>query len=279
MIEKEFKDAVWKQGFSLEQNVFRILEKDGWTILPNRNFFDLVNNITREFDLLAVRETTKANINFFTVLIIECKYNPHRIVFYTRQSHDRLALPQLYIGDFIKKFIPISRVTEFFANLKQHKDLFRGAEQIFGYQVFEKIEKQMKVKRKEKTKKEISFKSRQEFAEKLIFGAINTAIQATMYEQRIRDRISNAGNFLMYFPVVIFADELYEARLLDRNVLKKQDLFRYRSGMTSSSDESPSEFDVYVCKISALPRLLKVFNYTHQKFSSYLFKSLNPRKK
>src|SRR3989344_4229945 len=226
-IEDEFKEAVFKQGFSLEQNVFRILEKDGWQILPNRNFFDSASNLTREFDLLAYRTISRLNTTIFTVLIIECKFNPHRIVFYTRQSKPELCLPQFYTGDFVQNLISQKTVRDFFSNLSRHKSFFLITEQVFGYQMFEELKKK---ESKNDNNIKTSFKTRQELAEKTIFGALSTTMQATLYEQKIRHKARNSANFIMFFPLVIFSDNLYKASLENRKNLRKQENFLYRTG-------------------------------------------------
>ena len=274
-IEDEFKEAVFKQGFSLEQNVFRILEKDGWQILPNRNFFDSASNLTREFDLLAYRTISRLNTTIFTVLIIECKFNPHRIVFYTRQSKPELCLPQFYTGDFVQNLISQKTVRDFFSNLSRHKSFFLITEQVFGYQMFEELKKK---ESKNDNNIKTSFKTRQELAEKTIFGALSTTMQATLYEQKIRHKARNSANFIMFFPLVIFSDNLYKASLENRKNLRKQENFLYRTGMTFSGDESPDEFNIYISSVAKLSNLLKVFNYTHKQFAVSFFKKIRGKK-
>ncbi len=280
VVEKEFKDTVFKQGFSLEQNVFRILEKDGWRIHPNRNFFDSTNNVTREFDLLAYRSKTQAHTTVFTVLIIECKFNPHRIVFYTRQankSDEALCLPQFYTGDFIQNIFSSEKAREFWLNIKRYKNLFLNTEQVFGYQMFE--ETPQKQAKNGGNDKKVTFKARQELTEKMVFGALNTTMQATLYEQKIRDKVKNAGNIIIFFPVVIFSDNLYKASLEDRKILKRQETFLYRSGMTFSDSASPDEFNIYISSVAYLSTLLKAFNYSHKNFSTFFFKNIKELKR
>lgn len=268
-VEEEFKKAVWKEGFSLEQNVFRILEKDGWEILPNRNFFDSSTGLTREFDLLAYKSETHQNVTFFIVLIIECKFNPHRIVFYIRSNKKHICLPQLYAGDFVKKFYSEFEIENFFLQIKKNKKFFTENEQIFGHQTFEKKEKI------EDQKKIIHFNPRPEFSDKNVFSAINTVIQATIYEKKIRNQERNTATLLMYFPIVIFSGQLYKASLGERKMLKLEEIFRYRSGRAFSGDKSPDEFDIYICSISSLNKLLKVLNYIQKQFSQSFFKRIN----
>jgi|GEM_PF-3334383 len=277
-IEKEFKKSIWEQGFSLEQNVFRILEKDGWQILPNRNFFDSVNGLTKEFDLLAYKAETKFNTTLFTILIIECKFNPDRIVFYVRSVKKQLCLPQFYIGDFIKKFISEKEIDVFFGNIKKYKHFFEDVEQVFGYQTFEKIEKSERNQTNNKFEKKLYFKARQDLSEKRIFGAINTVMQATIYEKNIRDKILNTDTFLMYFPVVIFSSDLYKACLSDRKTIKTQDFFHYKSGMAFGGDKSLNEFDIHVCGISNLNNFLDALNHVHKQFSLLFFKKIRSGK-
>ena len=279
IIEDEFKKAVWEQGFSLEQNVFRILEKDGWNILPNRNFFDSISGLTREFDILAYKAISKFNITFFTVLIIECKFNPHRIVFYARPSKQQLRFPRFYIGDFIKSFISNKEISSFFTETKQFKSFFKDSEQVFGYQTFEKIEKNERNTTTNKIDKKLSFKTRQELSEKSIFGAINTAIQATIYEKKQRDQKLNTANLIMFFPTVVFSGDLYKADLTGkRKGLKKQGIFHYRTGMAFGDEESLDEFDIHICDIVNFNILLKVFNYVYKQFSLSFFKKVKSKK-
>jgi len=215
-IESEFRSAVWKEGFSLEQNVFRILEKNDWQILPNRSFFDSLHNLTREFDILAYKAESYHRITLFTVLIIECKFNPHRIVFYARPLlEQQFFTPRYYVGDFVKKFVRPKDFTSFFKNIKRHKPFFISNEQVFGYQTFEKIETSSGSRNGTK-EKQIKFKTRPELSEKFIFSAINTVIQATRYEEQIRDRVKSSGDIIMFFPVVVFSDSLYKGSLADR---------------------------------------------------------------
>lgn len=273
-IENEFKKSVWNQGFSLEQNVFRILEKDGWLILPNRNFFDRVGGLTKEFDLLAFKVKKQFNTILFTILIIECKFNPDKIVFYVRPTERQVCLPQFYAGDFTKKFIKGSDVKDFFTNIKKYKYIFEDSEQVFGYQVFEKIEKSEKNRSSNKIEKKLYFKARQDFSEKRIFGAINTVMQATIYEKKTRNKTINTNKFFMYFPTVIFSDELYKACLTSRKTLKRQDIFHYKSGMTFGGDESLNQFDIHISTISKLNSFLQAINYVHKQFSLLFFKKI-----
>lgn len=277
-IEPEFKKAVWEQGFSLEQNVFRILEKEGWQILPNRNFFDSLRGLTREFDLLAYKAQSYFGVTLFTVIIIECKFNPHRIVFYVRSlPKEQFSLPQYYVGDFVKKLIKPEDFIGFFRNIRRHKSFFISNEQIFGYQMFEKIEIKKKNTAKQ-TEKQINFKTRQELSEKTIFDAINTVVQATKYEQQIRDNSRSTGDFIMFFPIVIFSGGLYKGSLVDRKTLKQQKMFRYRTGMAQSDKEMFDEFDIHICDISAFTNLIKALSYSHGNFWKFLARKIKDKK-
>ena len=82
----------------------------------------------------------------------------------------------------------------------------------------------------------------------------------------------------MYFPIVVFSDNLYKGGLTDRKTLKPQKVFRYRTGMTSSDKEMLNDFDIHICDISAFTNLIKVFTYTHNNYWKFLVKKIKNKK-
>lgn len=262
--EEAFKTAVWKEGFPFEQRVFKLLEEKKWSILPNRYFFDSFSERTREYDMLAVKEWNAKGLIFFFVLIIECKFNPHRIAFYSRLLDDKEYPIQYYIGGYISKYLQDNSIPEVFQKLKKYHQIFFPKEQIFGYQAFKETQsKQNKPQNGIFT----SFNAEHGFTEKTIFGAINNVIQATTYERNIRNQQANLANLILYFPTVVFSGELYKASMEgEKRSLIQRHLFRYKAGMASSDKNSPEDFCVHLCDINGLEQLLKAYDYTYNKF-------------
>ena len=260
-VDNLFKTTALKEGFSFEQEVFKILKKNKWEILPNRYYFDSFLNRTREFDLLAYKYFSYKGVNIFVTLIIECKFNPHRIVFYSRKSDSTDYQAQAYIGDYIDSFFDSGDILKVFKNLKKHKPVFQLTEQVFGYQTFEET---IETNKKDESKK--IYKSKSDWSEKNIFSGINTTIQAVRFEQTIRDRNANLSNILFYFPVVIFSDGLYQADLeKEKKTLIRKHPIKYRAGMATEASQAPVEFTVHVCDLKGLKTISKAFDYVSHK--------------
>lgn len=266
IVDRKLKEAVWKEGFSLEQQVFKMLKKSGWILLPNRYYFDSFLNRTREFDMLAFKVLRCKQISIFVVLVVECKFNPYKIVFYSRKSDGENYDVQAYIGDFVSTFLSHNQLSSVFKKLKNYKSFFTLDEQVFGFQTFEEIKD---AKKKGELGGQSDFKARPEWSDKNIFSGINTVIQATQFEQKIRARESNFTNVIAYFPLVIFSDGLYVADLEveNRSVIRK-DVVKYRFGMTTGKDEAPEEFTVHVCDLRGAEKFVKAVEHvSHKMFS------------
>lgn len=263
--ERAFKDAVWKEGFSFEQHVFRLLEKRGWFILPNRYFHDSFSGRTREYDILAGKIFETKGVTLFLVVIIECKFNPFKIVFYARSLKEEKYPFQYYVGGYMKNYISYESLENVFKKMKKHRQIFYPTEQIFGYQAFEENQN----KKNGKTK--IIFKAKHDFVEKTIFGAINNVIQATKYEGNVRDKQANLTSLILYFPVVIFSDNIYKANLIGKKkTIVKRHLFQYKAGMAMSDKTSPTDFYVHICDMEALGQLLNAYEYIFNRFGKLL---------
>ncbi len=266
-VDKLFKEAAWKEGFSLEQTVFKTLKASGWELLPNRYYFDSFLNRTREFDLLAYKYYSRKEVNVFVALVIECKFNPYKIVFYSRRSDGADYDVQSYIGDYVTDFFNSLEVAKVFKGLKKYKSIFRLEDQVFGYQAFEEV-KEIK-KGNGKVIEYRNFKPKPEWSDKNIFSGINTAIQATRFEQSIRDRSRNVRNVFFYFPLVVFSDSLYKADLeSEKKSLVRERIIKYRAGMASKSNEAPDEFTVHICDLKGLQNLSKAVDHVSRKLTS-----------
>lgn len=267
-MEKEFKKAVRSEGFSFEHSIFKILEENRWTIIPNRYFLDSYSEKTKEYDLLAFKFFQHKGYEFFLVLIIECKYNPHRIVFYTRQLKEIGDYPfQFFIGGDIKKVLSFPTFKSVITNLKQYKKFFYSNEQIFGYQTFEKV--------KEKNRP-TKFKSRPDFNSQKVFESINTVMQAIKQEQKIRIPDKNLKTLILFFPLVVFSGKLFKASFGKRKTfISKNNIFKYRTSMISKDINSPEDFCVYVFDKSSTQKAVRIFNFLFNKFSKIIMDSVD----
>lgn len=264
--EGAFKTAVWQEGFPFEQRIFKLLEERGWFVLPNRYFFDSFSGRTKEYDILAGKTWVGKGFTFFLVLVIECKFNPHRIAFYSRLLDDKKYSVQYYIGDYISSYLNEDPISKIFRELKKHHQIFFPKEQIFGYQAFKEVVSLKKGQSKPQNTSLISFNAEHAFTEKAVFGGINNVIQATTYERSIRNQQANLATLIIYFPTVVFSSELYKASLEgEKRSLVKRHLFRYKAGMASSGKNSPEDFSVHLCDVDGFKQLLKAYSYIFNK--------------
>lgn len=275
-IDREFKKAVWQQGFSLEHDIFKIFNDDGWSVLPNRYFFDTSSKRTREYDLLVYKSFPYKDFIFYLVLIIECKFNPGRIVFYVRSLEKDDYPIQYFIGDETAKIIPYEETIKALKELKQYKTVFFSTEQIFGYQFFERVHNKNTSGVKNKFGPKFAYRGRQEITEKLIFAALTAVIQATKYEQKIRSKEKGKKHLILYFPIIIFSQRLYRAFLADsKKSLVKGHIFRYRTGLASGAPAAPEEFCVHIFDKESVPKAIRLFNQLYQKLCLVVKKSID----
>jgi len=275
IIDEEFKKAVWKQGFLFENEVLNKFEKAGWIVLPNQYFRETKESTVKEYDLLTFKRFTPkdSEFKFFVFLIVECKYNPYKIVFYVRNLENREYLPSYFTGEDFLKFYPHETIKKIFENIKQHRDFFFSKEQVFGYQSFLKLQREhVREAKKKKFKTKYIYKPQSKFTEETVFKAIDTISSAARYEKAIFQGATIAKKwFIIILPLVIFSGKLYKATISKkRKTLKKEKYFKYRIGKSSLEKEKliPEEYYVHIIDIQDLGRFVRVCNYIFNNFKN-----------
>jgi len=172
----EFKKIVWEQGFSFEHDVFKLLQDSGWTLMPNRFFQESSVGNIREYDLLAYKTfpfSLKGKpVHFYIVLIIECKYNPYKVVFYTRPLNEHYPL-KLHLGSELLEVFPgKENIQLIFRKIKKYKKFFYLNQQVFGYQSFSYNEEAIDKKERKIRKNKKLYKLELDFTNRTVFKSI-----------------------------------------------------------------------------------------------------------
>lgn len=282
--KEEFKRAVWKQGFSLEHDVFKILQEKGWGILPNRRFQESPNESVREYDLLAYKDYAFGfegkTFIFYIVLIIECKYNPFKIVFYIRPLKKSYPLT-FFIGKDFQKIFSEKNVKEIFKKNRKYKSFFYLTEQVFGYQAFE-YDKTAIDKQGGLSKNKRLYKPRPEWTEKRIFKAISSVAAATRFERAINKKEYEANERLcLFFPLVIFSGNLFRAFMKKRRLIKKHSIFSYKTGGKSLKQEGiiPEEYCIHIITKSEIKKTISIFERMFKEFVKEAYKLISQKEK
>lgn len=166
-IEPELVKEIWKEGFSLENDVFVLLNKFKWRIDPNI-FFEEKDGRIKDYDILALKKIQIHNTSLYFVLPIECKYNPYKVVFYTRTQKAPNIPCMLAIGENVKNIFNVQVIEAAFKTQKTFKRELFHEEEVFGMQSFDVKTNLVKVKDQgAKPIKQIKVEHKQENTEKM----------------------------------------------------------------------------------------------------------------
>lgn len=293
-ISNELKEAIKKEGFSLEHEVFQILEKDKWFVYPNRYFFDHATGKISEYDILAVKEKKIGKFIFKLVLIIECKYLCGNSVFYVRRLKNKdYPILRKFINnidnssDEVVNVFSTENISKVVSGLKQYKNMFFSEEQVFGYQTFKSANKSKSAKSSavEKNIKKTNKKPLTSFVynhdkdtyENLSRGLKGVAMAAYYEtEKSFKEEKSSVGksDFVITFPLLIIEGIIFKHTLAKSSRTSlKNNIFRYRTAVPQFEYKEPKEFYTYIIKKEYLVHALRFFNQLFNKLSKSFCKS------
>jgi len=277
-IDKSFNRAVWSEGFEFENAISVELEKEGWDIEPNIYFNASADSIIREYDIRSSKNYTHNGVEFRLALLIECKFNHDRLVFYARKARKIDGYPlKHYIGkDVESKGFNFKSIQEVFNSLHQYGNKFFPDIQVFGYQAFKKDEQ--KTKKGKKTLRKTVFKRNDCYSKDSVHKAIRTVSDAVTYERAlVLQKPSDYKNVIyIWFPVVVFSGNLYRAMMHKRKTVSKKGVFGYRTGAAVDGQKEPMQFYVHIIDKQSLHKTLRQFNQLYKKFKQYIKTNIKP---
>ena len=273
---KPLTKIVWEQGFSLEDEIFKYLQKSHWTIEPNQYYKDSLNGIIREIDLVATKFFEFNSYKIFITIVIECKYAKSSLVFYTRSLKNKNYPILVRFGTDLEKRYGFKDLAQIIKSLKQYGGLFFSEEQVFGIQSFRSSTKNNTKKNSSKTQSlEVD-----SHTQKDLTSGITGVASATYY---LRDNLFytkkvDSKNMHLYFPLVVVSGDLFRAFLgLKKKTLSKESIFKYKVGINKVHKVNETvEFYVYIVDKVGMLKVMRMFNQIFNKISKDIRLKLIP---
>ncbi len=273
--EQTILEELQKTGYPTEIVSASVMQQRGWTVIHNPSYLDDSEGRSREFDIRAYRQwRLDASGKKFTIgvyLITECKKSEKPWVFFITPEEYKFSP----LGELIKNHIEGRHVfTGRYQNL---------GESVISDDVLRKFHHYFQKQNLARTFHE-PFKG-QEKADRsqMIYSAVMSSIKATLFHQRDRPA---AGWLGIYYPLIIFDGDLFEAQVAPNKVIKLspsnhiQLLFNYMlptSSEKASIWESQQKFIVDVVRENYLDQFLKVIEDEHETLKTYLQQGLSEK--
>lgn len=193
-LEPKIIKDIQKTGFPTEIVSASIMRHRGWKVINNTSYWDENEGKSREFDILAYNDVILQNQNIAVRinLICECKKSEKPWVFFmTEEKYDSSKLSELIKSNEIKKQLSDISYIDIIADINMLK--------LHHYRKFSYLARTFYELFKGKENADHST---------IIYSAIMSSIKSTLY---LREYFSENKNFVIFYPVIIFNGNLFEA--------------------------------------------------------------------
>jgi hypothetical protein len=195
-LEQSILDDLYKTGYPTEVVSASILQRRDWHVVHNPSYWDEEEGQSREFDISAYRnwKTNNEQLTIGIYLIVECKKSEKPWVFFTTpEKHDYSRLGAILKWRLAKSqiFTDYEHADSLISDdyLRQQHHYFRCA----------RLARTFHEPWKNQERAEHS---------QMIYSAVMSTVKATRFHQK---GPPIAGLLQMYYPLVIFDGNLFEA--------------------------------------------------------------------
>lgn len=263
---KKVSENIHSTGFILENKVYGILKRNGWSVISNRYYEDDITSTPREIDLVAYKAFNIEKLVYYMTLVISCKKsNSDSWVVFTRDYNENdpnfNKYPLLYwtndkVLDARFKSNTFNKDFSIYIDIDEDvKEIFDIKRNVFAFQQFD-------------------IKNGNKKDDKDIYNSIITTIKAANYEVKCLPKRKRSNCLYIYSMVSIFDGKLIEAICNDEEKieLKEIDNAKYLNRLIIGGNDDFYKidfvkyniFEQYLLKVEKCLRKTLLFIYKYR---------------